>query len=114
MCKVAKDDRGDISLPMFHYHSENQARTLDELKTIASTQPKQSYGVLNFPILDIEPTHFIPGEFHLMMRISDVLIRNLIMDDKNKDDFATIVGGATDNVTLLVTTIQSCGVNFKA
>ena len=40
-------------------------------------------------------------------------MRNLIDDAVSKDQFAKIMGGATDNLDLLVKEIQNCGVFFK-
>ena len=111
-CKVSKDRRGDISLPWDFYHSDGQFRTVAEIKSCAKSS-KPVYGVKNYPLLDIEPDHYIPDELHLMMRVMDVLLRNCIMDSKPKDDYGKITGQSTDNVNLLVKAVQSCGVCFK-
>ena len=37
-------------------------------------------GVKHQPLLDIEPSQIIPDELHLLLRIGDVLVRNLIFE----------------------------------
>ena len=111
-CKVTKDCRGDVSLPWNFYHSTDQIRSISEIKSCAK-HSKAIYGVKNAPLLDIEPDRYVPDELHLLMRVMDVLLRNVIFDAKSKDDFGKITGQSTDNVSLLVKAIQSCGVCFK-
>lgn len=59
-----------------------RARSLDDIKTCALLPKKrptrERLGVQNIPILNIEPDHVIPDELHLMLRVGDILIRNLI------------------------------------
>ena len=112
-CKVAKDERGNITLALDHYHREELRRSVSEIKTLAASASKQKYGVKHAPLLEIEVDHFVPDELHLFMRIMDVLLRNLIDDAFSKDHFAKINGNATDNVILLVKAIQACGVIFR-
>ena len=63
--------------------------------------------------MNIESDHFIPDELHIMMRISDVLLRNVILDAQSKDVYAKIMKQPTDNLSLLVKAMQSCGVCFQ-
>ncbi|MCG7867336.1 MAG: hypothetical protein JAY74_13350 [Candidatus Thiodiazotropha taylori] len=110
-CVVSKHDRGNITFPMDHYHKAEFRRTTAGLKTASSSASK--YGSKNPPLVDIEVDHFVADELHLMMRISEVLLRNLIDDALSKDNLAKVLGNPTDNVTLLVNAIQSCGVSFR-
>ena len=68
---------------------------------------------LSKPLLNIELDHVVPDELHLLMRVMDVLLRNIIDDAKSKDEYAKITGQSTDNLSLLVKAIQGCGVTFK-
>ena len=63
--------------------------------------------------MNVETDHYVPDELHMLMRIMDVLIRNLINDAVSKDQFGKITGDATDNLSLLVREIQNCGVSLK-
>ena len=58
------------------------ARTLDKIKKCAqlpkSKPTNQRLGVQHSPILNIEPDHIVPDELHLLLRVGDILIRNLI------------------------------------
>ena len=77
-CKVAKDDRGNITLD--HYHTDELRRSVSEIRNIGSlSTSKQKYGLKHAPLLEIEVDHFVPDEFHLFMRIMDVLLRNVIV-----------------------------------
>lgn len=44
-----------------------------------------NFGCVRLPLLDIPIGHVIVDELHIMMRIGDVLIRNLIKDSVNQD-----------------------------
>ena len=112
-CKVAKEDRGNITFPLDHYHTNELRRSVSEIRTLAASASKQKYGVKHAPLLEIEVDHFVPDELHLFMRIMDVLLRNVIDDALSKDQFAKINGNPTDNVSLLVKAIQACGVTFR-
>ncbi|CAG2215584.1 unnamed protein product [Mytilus edulis] len=77
-----------------------------------SSQNKNKYGVKHKPLLNIEVDHFLPDELHLMLRITDVLLRNVIFDVLDKDDKAKKQGLPSTNLEDFVTLVQSCGVSF--
>ena len=113
-CKVSKDSRGDISFPWNHYHENDTKRTVEEMQRMCtSSSAKTNFGSKYAPLLDIAIDHYIPDELHLMMRITDVLLRNLVDDAMSKDQYAKLLGQATDNLELLIKAIQSCGVSFR-
>ena len=97
-CKVHKNDRWNMSYNLEHYDS-----------------PK-SYCCIYPPLLDIEMDHVVPDELHLLLRIMDVLIENLIMDAvywDEKDNLGKRNCDKEENhLNLLVETIKSCGVSF--
>lgn len=78
-CKVDKKGRSDLSVPWDFYHQSDMKRTIDEMLTICSVL-KNEFGCKHKPLLKLRVDHFIPDELHLMLRITDVLIRNLIDD----------------------------------
>ena len=61
-------------------------------RTLASLQqnsqfstPKKHLGSKHTPILQMEPTDIIIDELHLLLRIGDVLLRNVILQADNLD-----------------------------
>ena len=64
-------------------------------------------------MLNIDNDRCIPGELHLLLRITDLLLRYLIDDAIFKDQYAKPLGQATDNLELLVKAIQSCLTSFR-
>ena len=72
-------------------------------------------GRLNNPLLRIPLENVIPDELHLMLRVTDVLTRNLIYaagthDSQNGRHGNDILKGAM--ITKLLECIRSCGVTF--
>jgi hypothetical protein len=47
---------------------------------------KNDFGVRAQPLASIEPEHIIIDELHLLLRICDKLLRNLILDTKTLHD----------------------------
>lgn len=70
--------------------------------------------VLRLPLLDIPIDHVIVDELHLLMRIGDVLIRNLIENSVNQDQKISISTKSKASLkrTEVVNCIHNCGVNF--
>ena len=73
-------------------------------------------GRLNDPLLHINLDNWIPDELHLMLRITDVLTRNLITaaacdDHKHGRCSQDILSGPM--VKKLLDEINSCGVSFS-
>ena len=67
-------------------------------------------------MLNIELDHVIVDELHLLLRVTDVLMANLIteaMEWDKEEEFEK--KGAAKNVHLekLINTIRSCGVSFE-
>ena len=49
----------------------------------------------------------------MLMRIVDILVRNIIFDDKPKEEYAKLRNGPTDNLSLIESAIMSCVVTFS-
>ena len=99
----------------------HQARSIEDIKQCASTRTqsssntKESYGVKYQPLLPVELDHVVPDELHLLLRIIDVLLENIINQAVESDikvcrKQADLLQGAI--LKKLVSKIQSCGVSF--
>ena len=71
---------------------------------------KDNKGRIRSPLLHIKLDHIVPDELHLLLRIIDVLIRNLILAAVAEDHPAKTLTGYMDKA--LITAIKSCGVHF--
>ncbi len=115
-CKIHKDERWNMSYDLNHYNSPNLRRTLKEMNELAGKKTKNFCSV-NIPLLNIDLDHVILDELHLLLRIMDVLIQNLVTEavqwdqadnwNKRKKDKKNI---HLDN---LKSTIRSCGISFE-
>ena len=69
------------------------------------------------PLLDIELDHIILDELHLLLRVTDVLLSNIIEDSMewdDKDDFTKKRGKPKGlHLRKLVHLINKCGVTFS-
>lgn len=69
----------------------HQARSIEDIKQCASTRTqsssntKESYGVKYQPLLPAELDHVVPDELHLLLRIIDVLLENIINQATESD-----------------------------
>lgn len=86
---------------------ECELRTSTTLQQCLSSQ--HSKGCIRPPLLNFELTDVIIDELHLMLRVTDVLLRNLIwamihMDLRDRGD---------THLKALVNEIKSCGISFK-
>uniref|UniRef100_A0A1X7V217 Uncharacterized protein n=1 Tax=Amphimedon queenslandica TaxID=400682 RepID=A0A1X7V217_AMPQE len=104
-CTIKKDKRFDTTVPSEEYQIR-QARTLSSITACAETR---LLGVIHPPLLRIEMDQVVIDELHLMLRISDVLIRNLIGIAQVYDIKKSAGARHLDS---LVDSIKSCGVTF--
>ena len=114
-CKIHKDDRWDTSKPIHHYNEEPMRRTLEEMKTLCSS--KDNFGCIHEPLLNIPLTHVIPDELHLLLRITDKLLQNIIDEVLERDaveDFDKPRGQPKGiYLTRLVKAINDLGISFS-
>ena len=68
-------------------------------------------GCLNQRLINIYIEHVIPDELHLLLRVTDRMIENLINGAVAYDDVSNIIEGAM--LKRLVAEIRSCGVAFN-
>lgn len=93
-------------------------RTLADLKECAllpsSAKPSKRLGCINSPLLDIELDHIVVDELHLLLRISDRLIDNLVVRAAELDHLnQTHCTGEPQHIAKLQQAVCSCGVHFK-
>ena len=78
---------------------------------------KDNYCCVRQPLVEIDLDHVIVDELHLMLRVVDVLIDNLVEDvlewDNNEDIRKKRKEERGKHLNNLVTTIRSCGVSFN-
>jgi hypothetical protein len=114
-CLVHKDNRWDMEHDLKYYNESPMHRTLKDIKDNAAKK-KDNYCCENEPLLDIDLTHIVLDELHLLLRIMDVLIKNLILDvkewDLREDPKKKRGEPKTVHKDKLVQTIRSCGVTF--
>ena len=61
----------------------------------------------------IDPQKVVPDELHLFLRISDILLKNLIDDCKQLDSKLEVLSEKPHHVQDLVDKIRECGVPFN-
>ena len=86
--------------------------TLAEIKECASNH---EYGCAEAPLLDVPLDHIVLDELYLLLRITDVLLSNLIedaMEWDDKDDFLKKKEPKGIHLRKLTQAINSCGVTF--
>ena len=115
-CKIHKDNRWNMSYNVHHYCSSELKRTLEEIHKLAK-QSKANYCCINPPLLNIELDHVVLDELHLLLRIMDVLLNNLVKDALSwdeRDNWGKKKCEQKDtHLQHLVSTIKSCGVSFS-
>lgn len=77
--------------------------------TIDCYLPTKSKGCIHPPLLNFEIGDVIIDELHLMLRIMDILIRNLVWAMLEKD----LKEKGERHIRQLEDTIRSCGISFK-
>ena len=106
-CIIHKDARGDTSKPWDYYHLSEQQRSIQNIRD------RTDFGVKNQPLLNIEPEYIVPDELHLLLRVSNILLRNLIDDCLEQDCMAKVHKKEQNHLDNLCDKIRECGVNFS-
>lgn len=119
-CKIHKDDRWKMDLPMDYYESGDMIR-LNE----GEGWKDLKFGRKEEPLIDLDVKHIVIDELHLMLRIMDVMISNLIEDSRSLQFEHNFVAGKrrlrSTNIKIdrdsslgkLAAACQSCGVKFE-
>ena len=89
-------------------------KSLDRCAQLSlSMTAKEWLGSKNQPLLRIEHDHVIPDELHLLLRVTDVLIRNIVWEMVQCDQRARVRGEEGEHLQRFQQTVQACGVIFK-
>ena len=87
--------------------------TLQEKSHLANKPCHQHLGSIHSPLLNIELTKVVVDELHLLLRVTDVLIRNLISLAASRDhEEQQRRGEASNRIHQLELAVQSCKVTF--
>ena len=108
-CRVHKNQRDDMTKPLDCYYTRGMQITSHNLK---KDVVKDYFGVRAQPLVSIEPEHIIIDELHLLLRICDKLLMNLILNTKTLDDKNAVHGEKSDFLGQLTEKIRGCGVSF--
>ena len=108
--------RCDMTKTIHDYKKRTIEALLETDEDVPKTQDciQKRKGRVNNPLIDLD--NWIPDELHLMLRVTDVLTRNLINAAANQDRKD---GRRSENINdgpmiqKLVESIRSCGVPFK-
>ncbi|CAC5386550.1 unnamed protein product [Mytilus coruscus] len=111
-CKVSKNERSNLSFHWNFYHEPSIARTVEEIAQEAK-QNKKRFGCKHAPFLNLSVDQYIPDELHLMLRVTDILLRNLINDAKDLDSDLKLKRLPQTNLKKLTELIQGCEVAFS-
>lgn len=111
--------RWDMSVREEVYQSPPPAgkgRTLASLQQNSQfSTPKKHLGSKHTPILQMEPTDIIIDELHLLLRIGDVLLRNVILQADNLDRRSAMTRPQPQQnyIRTLEGLVRKCGISFS-
>ena len=88
-------------------YTHRKARTLETLKK-CSSQGKSTLRSVHQPLLNIPIDHVVIDELHLLLRVFDVLLRNLLFMAIRLDQHQS----TDQHLKALIGVIRSCGVTF--
>ena len=101
------------------YDEDPIRRTLEEIKQFSTKSKGENYCCVHQPLVHIPLDHIILDELHLMLRVTDVLINNLIEDAMQWDEKENFLAGKKNaslqcqHLNNLIQAINSCGVSFS-
>ena len=78
-CKVHKNERWNVSSEYTSYNSTPLCRSLQEIKEMCQKKT-DNYCCCSQPLLGIDLDHVVIDELHLMLRVTDVMVGNLIIE----------------------------------
>lgn len=116
-CKIHKNNRWDTSFNLDHYQSPDLKRSIKEMFELARKKKQENKFCCDHePLLHIELDHVVLDELHLLLRILDVLVENLVKDalkwDQNENWDKRKSQHKNEHLNNLQATIRSCGVSF--
>ena len=110
--------RWDTSVPEAVYNTpppNGTLRTLSSLTTnCAFSKPEKHLGSKHSPLLHLQSPQYVLDELHLLLRVSDVLVRNIIhLADHLDQESGLRRGRRGTHIPELQQLVQSCGVPFR-
>ena len=102
-----------------YYDAIPLKRTIKEMFELSTKKSGENYCCCHKPLLVIPLDHIILDELHLMLRITDILIENLIEDAMQWDDKESSSSSKkrsvekSEHVKKLLQVINNCGVTFS-
>jgi len=96
-------------------YTQDRSGTLASLKTSCGHKDiHKRTGSIHEPLLNLEPQDLVPDELHLFLRISDVLIRHVIVRVGGLEQRGRHMSGIqSSNIQTLQRLVCSCGVSFS-
>ncbi len=88
-----------------------ETRTLAKMEACRSD--KNNLGCIHPPLVNVEISAIVVDELHLMLRVSDILIRNLVLAMIHRDQVEVHRGVSPQFVSKLVEVIRGCGISFR-
>lgn len=115
-CKIPKQERWDMSKPKDFYCSESMRRTLQEIKDMSKLNKNNSC-CIHEPILNIELDYVILDELHLLLRITDRLLDNMLTECEERETNENFTKSSRENKSNytndLVKIINQMGITFS-
>ena len=107
-----------MSKPKDYYNTTPIAQTLSEMQEMCSLPQSQCrYSCVRKPLINISLDHVILDELHLMLRVTDRLMENLIKEVMERDNKADINKGRGEEKGLylkkFVKEINETGITFN-
>ena len=97
-------------------YCQEKARSLSSLKSDSQHSTwhcSKHLGCIHPPLLNTEVDSIMVDELHLMLRVGDVLLRNLILYADSRDHASHEHREEANNLWQLEQAIHSCGVSFQ-
>ena len=105
-----------MSIEETYYSTSPMSLTLSEVIKYARNGKKE-YCCVCKPLLNVPLDHVIPDELHLVLRITDVLLTNVLDDamerDEKEDNLKARGMEKGVHLKAIVKIINSCGVSFN-
>lgn len=115
--KMFKEERWHNTSKPSDYYKKEPLKGHEEIKRLCHCS-KDNYGHINEPLLHIPLTNVTADELHLLFRITDELLQNIINDVLERDaieDFNKPRGIPKEvNLTKLVKNINDLAISFSA